>query len=442
MSMSRRRVVITGLGVASSIGIGWEEFWQSLCEQKVGIRPLDSYDVSKFACRVGCAVGPYRISKHLPRSYRKAAKLMGRDIELAVVAADYAVRDSGLITKAIDPDNPQVDPARLGTNLGAGLMDLDLDEIGPATRASLGDDGHFGYKLWGERGMEQLTPLWLLKFLPNMLACHISIIHDAQGVSNTILTGEISTHQALGEAYHTVAEGVVDVSIAGGAKSKLEPLGFLRMELLGRLNTSSNENPSQACMPFSTGRAGSVPAESGAVFILEELGHAQARGAKIYAEIGGVAATHQGKNTHQLQPSVEGLARAIRQALGVAGVGAEDVDLVIPHGVGGVEEDLAEARGIRMGLGEEKGTSVPVLPIQGAVGNSDAGVGGPAIASATLAISEDIIPAASNCPEPCPQCGLNISQANKADAGVDVVLALGHTIGGQSAALVLKRYVG
>ena len=441
MNMSRRRVVITGVGVASPIGLGWEDFWQSLCEQKTGIRPIDAFDVSEFACHVGCPVVPYKMSRHIPRSYRKASKLMARDIELAVLAADYAIKDSGLITKAIDPDNPKVDPTRLGTNLGAGLLDIDIDEMGPAAVAASDEENAFSYKLWGERGMAQLTPLWLLKFLPNMLACHISIIHDAQGVSNTVLAGETSTHLAVGEAYHTVAEGDVDISIAGGAKSKLEPLGFLRLELLGRLNTTSNDNPERACLPFDKDRAGSVAGENGGVFVLEGLDYAQARGAKIHAEIAGVASTRQGESSHQIVPSPEGMARAIQQALSFARLKAQDVDLVIPHGVGGVEEDLAEAKGIRLGLGEEKGTSVPVLPLQGAVGSSDAAVGGPGIAAATLAISQDMIPGATNCPNPCRQCGLNIVQANKEHAGVKVALVVGYTIGGQSAAVVLKRFV-
>ena len=438
--MSQRRVVITGLGVVSSIGLGGQEFWEGLCSQRVGIRPIDAFDVSEFACQVGGQINGFKLNQYIPRSYRKASKVMARDIGMAVAAADMAVRDAGLVTKGIDPENPKVDPVKLGTNLGAGLIDIDLDELGAAVEQSLDQENNFSYDLWGKRGMAQLTPLWLLKFLPNMLACHIGIIHDAQGPSNSILCGDISTHQAAGEAYHTVASGAADVSITGGAHCKIAPLGMLRMELMGQLNTSSNNHPEEACKPFDTRRAGCVPGEGAGIFILEDLQYALDRGAKIYAELLGSAATREGRDPHQVEPSVEGLGRAIREALDVAKVRPEEVDLVIPHGLGGVEYDLAEAQAIRLGLGEDKGSTVPVLPIQGGLGNCGAASGGLDLAAAVLAIEHAKVPAATNCRQPCPKCGLNIAQADTSVDDVDIALLAGYTIGGQSASLVIKRF--
>jgi len=433
--------VITGLGVVSSIGIGRQEFWEGLCCQRVGIGRIDAFDVSDFACQVGGQIHGFKLNQYIPRSYRKAAKLMARDIGLAVAAADMAVKDADLVTRAIDPDNPKVDPVRLGTDLGAGLIDVDLDELGAAIEQSVDQDNNFCYDLWGKRGMAQLTPLWLLKFLPNMLACHIGIIHDAQGPSNSVLCGDISTHQAIGEAYHTVASGAADVSITGGAHCKIAPLGILRMELMGQLNPNSNDRPEEACKPFDVGRGGSVPGEGAGIFILEGLEYARERGAKkIYAEVLGCVATRQGNNPHQMVPSVEGLARAIREALETAEVGAEEVDLVIPHGLGGVEEDRAEAQAIKLGLGEEKGRSVAVLPVQGGMGTCGAASGGMDLAAAVLAMDNAKIPAATNCEQPCPDCGLNIVQADTATDGVNTALLTGYTIGGQSAALVIRRF--
>ena len=438
--MPERRVVITGLGVVSSIGTGRQEFWQGLCERRVGLSPIDEFDVSAFGCQIGGQIRDFKINKYIPRSYRKAAKLMARDIELAVAGADLAVRDAGLVTKGIDEDNPQVDPVRLGTNMGAGLIDIDLDEMGMAVQEALDGDRQFSYKLWGRRGMAQLTPLWLLKFLPNMLACHVGIIHDAQGPSNSVMCGEISSQQAVAEGFHTVGDGKVDICISGGARNRIARLTILRLELLGRLNTQSNDNPTAACLPFDSRRAGTVPGDGAGIFILEDLGHAQERGAKIYAELGSVVATREGGDSHQIPPSPEGLSRAIREALGLAGFGAEDVDLVIPHGVGGVAEDAAEARGILMGLGEEKGRSVPVLPLQGALGNSGAASGAMNLTAAVLAISEGKIPGAVNDFEPCEQCPLNIVGNGGVEVGPEVVLLTGYTVGGQSAALVVKRF--
>ena len=438
--MSQRRVVITGLGVISPIGTGWEQFWQSLCTQRKGLRTIKAFDVSKFACHVGGEVDDFKINQHIPRSYRKAAKLMARDIAMAVIAADLAVRDSGLVTKAIDPDNPKVDPTRLATHLGAGLIDMDLDELAAAVNESTDEQGLFSYKLWGKHGLTHLTPIWLLKFLPNMLACHIGIIHDAQGPSNTVLCGEISAHQAITEAFHTITDGSADICISGAAKDKIAPLGCIRMELLGRLNTTSNDSPETAVRPFDKRRAGCVPAESSGIFILEDLEHAQKRGAKIYAELVGSSATRKAKSTHQLVPHPEGIARAIKEALERAKCQPQDIDLVIPHGIGGIEEDLAEAQGIRLGLGQEKGSTVPVLPIQGSVGNSIDAAGALDLIAGILAISQKQIPAAVNCEQPCPECGLNIVQENVNNAELDTVLVSGHTIGGQSAAVILKRF--
>lgn len=435
--MAQRRVVITGLGMVSSIGVGRQEFWEGLCSQRVGTKVIDAFDVSEFSCQVGGQVNGFKINQYIPRSYRKAAKLMARDIEMAVAAADMAVRDAGLVTKGID-ENPQVDPVRLGTDLGAGLIDVDLNELGVAVEQSL-DQSQFSYDLWGKRGMAQLTPLWLLKFLPNMLACHIGIIHDAEGPSNTVLCGDISTHQAVGEAFHIVAGGAADICITGGAKSNIAPLAIVRMELLGQLNTGSNDRPHEACRPFDKDRAGCVPGEGAGIFTLEDMQYALNRGAKIYAEVVGSAATREGNSSHQLRPSPTGLARAIGDALDRAKCRAEDVDLVIPHGIGGIAEDLAEAQGIKMGLGE-KGSTIGVLPIQGGMGNSSAASGALDLAAAVLCINESKIPAATNCPNPCPDCGLNIVQKTESADNINVILLVGYATGGQSAALIIKRF--
>ncbi len=160
----------------------------------------------------------------------------------------------------------------------------------------------------------------------------------------------------------------------------------------------------------------------------------------MYAELAGSASARQGNRAHQSPPSADGIARAIGGALDKAKCRAEDIGLVIPHGVGGLEEDLAEAQGIRMGLGETKGKSVPTLPIQGAVGNSAAASGALDLATAVLVISEGKIPGAVNCGHPCPECGLNIVQDNRNAEDPEVVLVTGYSIGGQSAALVIKRF--
>jgi len=232
------------------------------------------------------------MGKIVPKNYRKATKLMSRDIELAVVAADAAIRDAGLRTRATNPDGPvDVDPTRIGVNIGAGLICCDLVELAAAVEHAV-TDGRFDYKKWGREGMEALTPLWLLKYLPNMPGCHVSIIHDCQGPNNAVTCAEASGQLAIGEASRIVARGAADVMIAGGAECKVNPMALLRQCLLGRVSTNYNDRPKQACRPFDRDADGTVVGEGAGIVILEELEHARNRGARIYAEAAGFGASN------------------------------------------------------------------------------------------------------------------------------------------------------
>ena len=201
--MIRRRVVVTGLGLSTPLGHGAEAFWEGLMQGRCGLRPIDSFDASGLACRVAGEVPEFSLSDVVPKSYRKSAKVMSRDIVLAVACAYHAVKDAGLVTRCIvdrgDAAGPvNVDSTQFGANIGAGLIAADLFELAGAMSSAADDSGAFCLKRWGTEGMTNLTPLWLLKFLPNMLACHVTIVHDAQGPSNTITCGEASSHLAIG----------------------------------------------------------------------------------------------------------------------------------------------------------------------------------------------------------------------------------------------------
>jgi len=182
--MTSARVVITGLGAVSPLGLTAAELWSGLTAGRCGIARIKAFDPTGLPCELAGEVPPYRVQDHVPKVLRKATKLMCRDIELSVIAAKEAVASSGLITKGVDPEKANVDPTRFAINIGAGMISCDLEELGPATAASV-TDGRFALRKWGKDGMRQITPLWLLKYLPNMLACHIGIFHDIQGPSNT-----------------------------------------------------------------------------------------------------------------------------------------------------------------------------------------------------------------------------------------------------------------
>jgi 3-oxoacyl-[acyl-carrier-protein] synthase II len=197
-----RRVFISGVGPITTFGVGMDPLWAALVEGRSGIAPITRFDASGFGCPFAAEVSAetFNPRQWVPKSYRKAAKVMSRDIELAVGAAAAAIAEAGLTTRGTDPDAaPTLPPARVGCHIGAGLIAADVDELTAALVSSVGDDGAFSLARWGEAGMQNLTPLWMLKYLPNMLACHVTIIHDCQGPSNTITCAEASGGLDRGE---------------------------------------------------------------------------------------------------------------------------------------------------------------------------------------------------------------------------------------------------
>jgi len=434
--MSARRVVISGVGVVTPVGLGIEELFDALLTKRSGIKRIDRFDASTFPCRVAGQLDDFSARRFVPKTYRKAVKVMARDIEIAVVAADLAVRDSGIVTAGVEGE-PTIDPDRLGCNIGAGMICADLDELGLAVNTAV-TDGRFDIERWGAEGMQNLTPLWLLKYLPNMLACHVTIIHAAKGPSNTITCCEASGHLAVGEAARTIARGGADAAIAGGAESKLNPMGLLRHSLLGRLNTGANDAPEGACRPFDVAHAGTVVGEGGGLLVLEDLDRAAGRGARVYAEVAGVGAACDPAGVDYLKPTSGGLARAVGAALDDAGIAPGDVDIVMSCATGVPAEDVAEADALREALGERAET-VPVTSPAGAVGNLFAGAGAVAQAVGALALHRQTVPPGVGFETPDPACRLNVPAA-PIETELNHVLCTAFGLGGQSAAIVLKRY--
>ncbi|NLX04181.1 MAG: beta-ketoacyl-[acyl-carrier-protein] synthase family protein [Phycisphaerae bacterium] len=434
--MAERRVVITGLGPVSPIGVGKDQFLASLRSGRVAVDGIRAFDAAEFPCRIAGEIAEFSCKDYVPKSYRKSIKVMARDIELAVVAADCAVRDSGLKTKGVSDGEITVDSTRLGVNIGAGLICPDLNELTFAL-ASASNDGQFSLEAWGREGMNNLTPLWLLKYLPNMLACHVSIIHDAQAPSNTITCAEASSQLAIGEAWRTIKRDCADVCLCGGAESKVNPMGLLRQDLIGRLTRSHNDSPASAVRPFDAKRDGTVIAEGGAVVVLEDLEHAKRREGRIYGEMIGLGA---GFGTHDfLNPDRNGdaLAVVLEKALADAQVEACDVDLVVAFACGLPEHDRVEAQAIARVLGD-----VPVTSIKSQYGNNGAGSGALDVAAAALCLSEGLVPGTVNCEQVDPACPVNVVRRTE-DRRVNTLLTVNYSLsGGQCTALVFRRWAG
>jgi 3-oxoacyl-[acyl-carrier-protein] synthase II len=435
--MNSARVVITGLGAITPLGLTVSETWAGLCSGTCGIGKITAFDPVGFNCKLAGQVPDYKIQKYVLKTYRKAVKLMSRDIELAVIAANEAFVHAGLITRGIDPENVNVNPERVAINLGAGLISCDLVELAPAVAASV-TDGKFDLRKWGKEGLELVTPLWLLKYLPNMLACHIGIIHDIQGPSNSITCAETSAHLAIAEAAQIIARGDSDIALAGGAEAKVNPIVMIRQCLLKRATHQNNDEPASACRPFDADAKGSVFGEAAGVVILESLENAERRGAKIYAEVAGIGHSNSINPAYEhIEPDGKGIEIAIKKAIADAQIEPGDLDLIIPHGTGIPADDLAEAKAIQVALGEAA-AEIPVWPTKSMLSNTGAASGAVDVIAAVCAMADGKIPAAKNCKRRADGCNLNI--ANKLqEKKIRYALSCSYTYGGQTAAVVLKQ---
>lgn len=441
-----RRVIISGLGPVSALGLGIEATWHRAIQGPSAISPITAFDASGFAARIGGEVRDFDIKQFVPKTYRKATKVMARDIELAVAAADLAARDAGLVTRGTNPDAPpSYDPQRVGAQIGAGLIAAEINELTAALAQSTDGSGRFDFARWGREGMNHLTPLWLLKYLPNMLACHVTIIHDTQGPSNTITCNEASATLSIGESLRVIQRGQADASFCGGADSKLNPMALLRQIFTGLVNTASEDqsNPAEAVRPFSAKASGGAVGEGGGIVILETLDTFRKRGGeRAYAEIVGFGASQTvNPATRNLTPDGggRGIAHAIRAALHDAGVGPVDIDLIVPFGIGAAATDQAEAAALAAVFASEL-ARIPVISSKALAGNCAAGSGGLDVCLAAKAIHEQRLPLVINCPDPIG--GLRAGNAPSMEARIRHALVYSTGLGGQNAALVLRRFEG
>jgi 3-oxoacyl-[acyl-carrier-protein] synthase II len=383
-------------------------------------------------------VPAYKIGDYVPKSYRKATKVMARDIELAVVAADDAFKEAGLKSRAYT-ETPDIPATRFGCNIGAGLINVDLNELTAALNTARGEGNRLDLKRWGSEGLNNLTPLWLLKYLPNMLACHVTIIHELKGPSNTITCADASSHLAIGEAFRTIQRGAADLAICGGAETKVLPMSVMRQVLLRRATETHNDSPEQSVRPFDADADGTAVGEGGGLFILEEYERATARGAKIYAELVGFGASQDTYSVTQPDPKGTCYGKALSKALADANLPPNAVDLLVPCGLGIPGHDRAELAGLHnvFGGGLER---VAMAPTKGQTGNLAAGSGVDA-AAAVLALHHGKIPPAVNTRKPLDGVKLNVRPEAR-DAKLNVSVSTVYSLGGQNAALVFRKAAG
>jgi 3-oxoacyl-[acyl-carrier-protein] synthase II len=412
-------VVITGLGVVSPIGTGPEEFWRSLSEGRSGVRRISVLNGQSFPFSIGGQIPDFDATDKIRP--RKALKVMSRDIQLAFVAADMALQQAGIAASGVSPE-------RLGIVFGADLIPCELDEIANAIRSCI-VDGRFDFSRWGTRALSELYPLWLLKYLPNMPACHIGIAYDARGPNNSLTLAEVSSLAAITEAVRVIQRGDADVMVAGGTGCRIHPAVWVRTgayQLASRI-----DEPERACRPFDVDRDGMVHGEGAGAVVLESRKHAEARGARILARILGFACAFEARRVGRPW-SGEAIKRAISQALRSSGLIPRDVGHVNAHGLSTVEDDIAEACAIRAELGD-----VPVTAPKSFFGNLAAGTGVVELVASILAFQYGRVPRILNCERPDPRCPINVINKDPLSAAPPVAVVLNHSRIGQAIALIV-----
>ena len=444
MLRTERRVVITGLGLVTPLGIGTAAVWSALSQGRSAVGKIQSFAVDGLPNDIGAEVPGLdkkaMIDLALPRvkkQLRKSLNFMARDIQLSVACAQLAFIDANL-------EGAGVDPTRIGVDLGAGLISTELEELAPAIDAGFGGGGFFDYGLYAREGIEKITPIWLLKYLPNMLACHISILLDCQGPSNTITEAEAASNVAIGEAARIIARGRADLMITGGADSKIHPLSLVRMSLLHQMSHWAGD-PAGACRPFDQARDGYVPGEGAGVLILEEREHALARGAKIYGEILAYGSGCDARPGGGLDPDGVGTEIAIRAALRGAGLEPSAIGHVNAHGAATVVSDLAESRALARVFGGDDGSApqVPVTALKGFVGNIVSGCGAVELISSLIGVNQGLIPATLNCDTYDPACApLDIVTGEPRATDNPVFLNTNLTRNGQAATVIVRGNPG
>jgi 3-oxoacyl-[acyl-carrier-protein] synthase II len=430
-----RTVFITGVGPVTGFGVGAEALWEGLCAGRTAIGPITRFDPIGFDCRMAAEMpADFSAKNYVPKTYRKAVKVMARDIELAVAAAQAAALDAGLTTRETASSDAEmtIAPSRFGCQIGAGLIACDTPEMAMAMASALDESGAFSLKVWGESGMNNLTPLWLLKYLPNMLACHVTIIHGAQGPSNTITCNEASGLLSLGESRSVIRRGAADACFSGSAESKINQMGMLRSHLLRRL--APTNGGTNVLAPYAESAPGTILGEVGGLVIIEEAEHATARDQAGYAVVEGFGAGHSPRSEDPVVTS-EGLATAIESAIADAGCAASDIDAIVPHASGHAHTDAEERAALSRIFGDRI-ADIPLITLPPAIGDGMAGGGGAAICAAALSLRHQKLPARLHASTPV---GLAAGAADAQDAALNRILVCTNAMGGQNAAVVLRR---
>ncbi len=416
MSVEKRRVVVTGMGLVTPIGIGVEENWKALMEGRSGIGPVTRFDVSDFPTRIAAEVRGFNPEDFIEK---KEIKKMDLFIQYAMAAAKMAMEDSGL---PITPENED----RVGVIVGVGIGGLSsIEEY---------------HKLFLESRLKRVSPFFIPKLIANLAPGQIAIHYGAKGINYTPTSACSSGGHAVGEAFRLIRMGEQDAIISGGAEAALTPLGlggFIAMKAL----STRNEEPERASRPFDRQRDGFVMGEGAGILILEELGHALRRGAHIYAEVIGYGANGDAYHMTAPSPQGEGAARCMQMALKDAGLSPHEVDYINAHGTSTPYNDVTETQAIKRVFGEHA-ARLTVSSTKSMTGHLLGAAGGVEAIYTVLALERGMIPPTINYEELDPECDLDYVPNVARPAPIQVAASNSFGFGGTNTCLIFRRWTG
>ena len=410
----RRRVVITGLGAVTPLGNDVESTWETLVAGRSGAGEITQFHSSDYAVHFACEVTGFDPTEYIDR---KQARRMDRFAHLIVAAARQAEADSGIDIAS------------------------EADRVGAAVATGIGGLRAFQdcYDELLERGPDRVNPFSIPEIIPNMGAAWVSMQLGTKGPLSSQCTACAASNMAIGDGLDSIRLGRADVMLCGGTEAPITEVGidgFSAMRALSR----RNDAPEKASRPFDTGRDGFVMGEAGAVVVLEELEHAQKRGANIYAELLGYGLSSDAQHITEPDPSGENPARAMTMAFGDAGVDPGEIDYINAHGTSTPLGDSAETRVIKLALGEENARKTPVSSTKGATGHCLGAAGAVEATFCVLAVHQGVLPPTINYEDPDPKCDLDYIPNESREADVRTAVSNSFGFGGHNATIVIRRF--
>ena len=426
----RRRVVITGIGWVTPLGSNIDTVWQRLLKGESGVGRTTLFDATNFPTQISAECRDFDLADfgEDPQQW----KFQGRHTRFAVAAAKQAVAEAGL-------EEGSVDPEMFGVYLGSGEGHQDFDNFTRMVVRGLTPDG-FDVAQFTKAGLELLNPICELEQEPNMPCSHLAALFNAQGPNANCLTACAASSQAIGEAVEMIRRGDAHVMIGGGTHSMIHPFGVSGFNLLTALSTS-NDEPTRASRPFDRNRDGFVLGEGAGMVILEELEHAQRRGAKIHAEITGYGSTADAFRITDTHPEGRGATTCLKLALADAGLNATDIGYINAHGTSTAVNDKVETLAIKQAFGEQA-YKIPVSSTKSMMGHLIAAAGVTELIICLLALRDQVLPPTINYETPDPDCDLDYVPNSARQHACQHVISNSFGFGGQNITLIASRFKG